>query len=225
MDAVAAVADAADALVQLVLLGRRLRVASTPDVYEKTLYSLPQSRPDGDADRTQAGSAELMDNYEYPPPFLLAPRALGLVTTDFWGFRRLWFGLNLGFVLVVAVLVARRLDDRLGTHAVWLTPFVIAGPAIIATFQVGNVQMAMIALAALAMYLRRPARPRARRGSPRVRDSRQAVPGGLRPVPAAAARVARGRLDRRLRRRCSSASGRRRRPGSRTAPSCTRCPA
>ena len=61
--------------------------------------------------------------------------------------------MNLGFVLVVAVLVARRLDDRLGTHAVWLTPFVIAGPAIIATFQAGNVQMAMIALAVLAMVL------------------------------------------------------------------------
>ena len=26
-----------------------------------------------------------MDNYEYPPPFLIAPRLLGLVTPDFWG--------------------------------------------------------------------------------------------------------------------------------------------
>jgi hypothetical protein len=33
-----------------------------------------------------------------------------------------------------------------------LTPFVVAGPATISTFQVGNVQLAMIALTALAMW-------------------------------------------------------------------------
>ena len=93
-----------------------------------------------------------VDNYEYPPTFLIVPRLLGLVTPDFWGFRRLWFALNFGFVVVVAVLVARRLDERLGTHAVWLTPFVIAAPSIVGTFQAGNVQMVMIALTALALY-------------------------------------------------------------------------
>jgi alpha-1,2-mannosyltransferase len=126
-------------------------VTTTPDVYDDALYNLPQADPTAMRNARKLGRLS-MDNYEYPPPFLLVPRLLGLVTPDFWGFRRLWFALNLGFVVVVAILVARRLDDRLGTHAVWLTPFVIAGPAIIATFQAGNVQMAMIALAALAMY-------------------------------------------------------------------------
>jgi alpha-1,2-mannosyltransferase len=125
-------------------------VTTTPDVYDERLYNLP---PDPRLFRNPRKLGRLhMDNFEYPPPFLIVPRLLGLVTPDFWGFRRLWFALNLGFVVVVTVLVARRLDDRLGTHAVWLTPFVIAGPAIIATFQAGNVQMATIALAALAMY-------------------------------------------------------------------------
>jgi alpha-1,2-mannosyltransferase len=126
-------------------------VKATPDVYADALYNLPQADPAAMRSPRKLGRLNI-DNYEYPPPFLLVPRILGLVTPDFWGFRRLWFALNLGFVVVVAVLVARRLDECLGTHAVWLTPFVIAGPAIIATFQVGNVQMAMIALAALAMY-------------------------------------------------------------------------
>jgi hypothetical protein len=126
-------------------------VKTRPDVYDDTHYNLPQADPTAMRIARKLGRLN-MDNYEYPPPFLIVPRGLGLVTSDFWGFRRLWFALNLGFVLVVAVLVARRLDARLGTHAVWLTPFVIAGPAIIATFQVGNVQMAMIALAVLAMY-------------------------------------------------------------------------
>jgi hypothetical protein len=126
-------------------------VDRTPEIYDEVLYSLPQ------ADRTKPRTGRKLgplnvDNYEYPPTFLIVPRLLGLVTPDFWGFRRLWFGLNVGFVVVVAILVARRLDARRGTHAVWLTPFVIAGPAIIGTFQAGNVQMAMIALTALAMY-------------------------------------------------------------------------
>jgi alpha-1,2-mannosyltransferase len=126
-------------------------VTTTPDVYDDTLYNLPQADPTAMRNPRKLGRLN-MDNYEYPPTFLIVPRLLGLVTSDFWGFRRLWFALNLGFVVLVAVLVTRRLDNRLDTHAVWLTPFVIAGPAIIATFQVGNVQMVMIALSALAMY-------------------------------------------------------------------------
>ena len=74
------------------------------------------------------------------------------MTPDFWGFRRLWFALNFGLVVAIAVLVARHLDERLGTHAVWLTPYVVAGPSIIATFQAGNAQMLMIAVSALSMY-------------------------------------------------------------------------
>lgn len=126
-------------------------VRTTPDVYDDGLYNFPQADPTAIRNARKIGRLNI-DNFEYPPPFLIVPRLLGLVTSDFWGFRRLWFALNIGFVLAVAVAVARRLDRRLGTHAVWLTPFVIAGPAIIATFQAGNVQMVMIALSALAMY-------------------------------------------------------------------------
>ena len=110
---------------------------------------------------------------------------LGLVTPDFWGFRRLWFALNFGFVVAVAVLVARSLDERLGTHAVWLTPFVIAGPAIVGTFQAGNAQMLMIALSALSFTSSIDA-PRHRRGAARLRDRRQALSGCVRALPAAA---------------------------------------
>jgi hypothetical protein len=126
-------------------------VRTTPDVYDEALYNLPQADPAAMRRARKLGPFNI-DNYEYPPPFLLAPRVLGLAAPDFWQFRRIWFALNFGLVVVAAVLVARRLDERLGTHAVWLTPFVVAGPATISTFQVGNVQLAMIALTALAMW-------------------------------------------------------------------------
>jgi hypothetical protein len=126
-------------------------VRTTPDVYDEALYNLPQADPTAMRRARKLGRFNI-DNYEYPPPFLLAPHVLGLVAPDFWRFRRLWFALNVGLVVVAAVLVGRRLDERLGTHAVWLTPFVVAGPATISTFQVGNAQLAMIALTALAMW-------------------------------------------------------------------------
>jgi hypothetical protein len=127
------------------------RVLEVPDIYQKTLYSLPQADPTARRTARTLGPLQV-DNYEYPPTFLLLPRLLGLAAPDFWSFRRLWFALNLGVVVIGAVAVARRLDDRLGTQSLWLVPFVIAGPATIATLQVGNVQLAMIAITALAMW-------------------------------------------------------------------------
>jgi alpha-1,2-mannosyltransferase len=125
-------------------------VRQTPDVYDERLYNLPN--PDPAAIRTARKLGPFnIDNYEYPPPFLIVPRLLASVTPDFWAFRRVWFALNLAVVAIAAIAVARRLDARLGTHAVWLTPFVLAGPASIATLQAGNVQLVMIAITALAM--------------------------------------------------------------------------
>ena len=127
------------------------RVTEVPNVYAEVLYSLPQTDPTARRTARTLGPFQV-DNFEYPPPFLLASRLLASATADFWSFRRLWFGLNLAIVALAAVAIARRLDTRLGTHAVWLVPFAIAGPATIATLQVGNAQLAVIAVTLLAMY-------------------------------------------------------------------------
>ena len=95
----------------------------------------------------------IVDVFEYPPTFLPLPRLLGLVSPDFWTFRRLWFALNLAGVAVGLVAIGRRLDTRLGTPAVWLTPFALASPAVVGTLQAGNVQLLFIVSAAVAMLL------------------------------------------------------------------------
>ena len=94
-----------------------------------------------------------VDVYEYPPTFLTLPRLMGLVAPDFCAFRRLWFALNLAIVVAGLVAIAWRLDAALGTHAVWLTPLVLAAPPMIATLQMGNVQLVLIAAAVAAMLL------------------------------------------------------------------------
>ena len=121
-------------------------------IYDETLYSQPQRDPTAQRKARTLGPFNI-DVYEYPPPFLTLPAFVRIVAPDFYSFRRLWFALNLVIVVVGAVVVARRLDTALGTHAVWLTPFVIAAPPIIATLQMGNIQLAVIAAAATAMLL------------------------------------------------------------------------
>ena len=59
--------------------------------------------------------------------------------------------MNLLVVAVGLIAVARRVDTAFGTHSVWLTPFAIAPLAIASTFQIGNVQLAFIALPLLGM--------------------------------------------------------------------------
>ena len=127
-------------------------IAHTPDIYDESLTSIPQTDPKAPRVPRKHGPINI-DAYEYPPTFLLLPRLLALATPDFWAFRRLWFVLNFFVVIGAVVLIARRVDAANGTGAVWLTPFVLAAPAIIATFQIGNVQLAVIAVSMLAMLL------------------------------------------------------------------------
>ena len=74
-------------------------------------------------------------------------------TGDFWGFRRLWFALNLAVTLAGLVIVARRFDGALGTGSRWLTPFALVAPPMLVTLVMGNVQLAIIAASMIAMGL------------------------------------------------------------------------
>jgi hypothetical protein len=135
-----------------------VEVRNIPSIYDESLYSEPQADPKATRRAKLLGPFNI-DQYEYPPPFLLLPRATTLVAPDFWSFRRLWFALNLAIVVIAAVAVARRVDSALGTHAIWLVPFVIAAPPAMVTFMAGNIQLAIIALSMLAMRLFERDRP------------------------------------------------------------------
>ncbi len=94
-----------------------------------------------------------IDVYEYPPPFLLIPRALMILAPDFLRFRMIWFALN-GAVLLIGVLaVARMLGPVAGTRALLLSPLVLASSLTINTLQIGNLQAIVFSLAMIAMVL------------------------------------------------------------------------
>jgi alpha-1,2-mannosyltransferase len=125
-------------------------VRRTPNVYDTALYAAR------DDDPTKPRKPQMMgifrvDQYEYPPPFLLAPRAVSVVAPGFLRLRASWFGLS-GLVLLAGLLVAARgMAPEAGTRALLLAPVVLASLGTLSTLQKGNVQLAVIAIGVLAM--------------------------------------------------------------------------
>jgi alpha-1,2-mannosyltransferase len=127
-------------------------VATVPNVYAWELYSFPDEGPTVPRKPRPIGPFNI-DAYEYPPPFLLLPRTLAILTPEFLRFRMVWFALN-GAVLVIGLLVvARMLGPVAGTRALLFSPLVLASDISIATLQVGNLQAIVSSLAMLAMVL------------------------------------------------------------------------
>lgn len=94
--------------------------------------------------------AFVVDAYQYPPTFLLFPR-LGLVASErFELWRPAWFALE-GLIVAVALLAtALHVGGAAGRAAALLAPLVWLSYPTLLTLQIGNVQIAVIALAVLA---------------------------------------------------------------------------
>ncbi len=122
------------------------------DVFDGALYTAAdddKSRPR----RPRMLGPFVIDVYEYPPPFLVLPRAARLLTSDFTRTRALWFGLNGAAVLAAMLLVAARLGPEAGTRAALLVPLAWAGIPMANLMQKGNVQALVVTLAIAGMVL------------------------------------------------------------------------
>src|SRR5581483_10750819 len=73
--------------------------SSATDVYDDSLFTTPDDVPSKPRTARMLGPFKI-DVYEYPPPYLLLPRALLLLTPSFPHFRVLWFGLSGGVMLL-----------------------------------------------------------------------------------------------------------------------------
>ncbi len=92
-----------------------------------------------------------LDYYAYPPPFLLVMLPLAPFEADFLAQRALWFGLNaIGWM--VALWAVARFVEGPGAHRVLLlAPLFFGTLPVLATLQVGNFQLAVVAMSVLAM--------------------------------------------------------------------------
>jgi alpha-1,2-mannosyltransferase len=127
-------------------------VVTVPNVYDDELYSFPYENSTALRRPRPIGSFN-MDVYEYPPPFLLLPRALAVLAPDFLRFRMIWFALNGAVVLLGLVAVVQMLGPIVGTRALLLFPLVLASDLTIGTLQIGNLQAMIFSIAMIAMVL------------------------------------------------------------------------
>lgn len=125
---------------------------SAPNIYADELYSQPAVSKTAPRKPLRLASFNV-DAYEYPPPFLLLPRALFLAAPDFLHLRMLWFALNGAVLLAGLLAVAPRLGPVAGTRALLLAPLVLAADPVVGTLQTGNLQAIVATLAMVAMVL------------------------------------------------------------------------
>lgn len=117
------------------------------NLYEPTLYT----GSDGDPDDAGRIGRFQVDLYEYPPPFLVPARAALAVSDDFFAWRAAWFAVEVALLAAALVALAAWIGDRAGLIAGLLAPAVLFAPATVLTLQIGNFQLALVALAAIAL--------------------------------------------------------------------------
>jgi hypothetical protein len=126
--------------------------SSGQNIYDDALFTMPDDVPTQPRKARMLGAFKI-DVFEYPPTYLLLPRALLLLTPDFTHLRMLWFGLTGGVVLFAFLVVARFMGPSAGTRALLLAPLVWVSFPTLSVLQKGNVQITVIAAAMLAMVL------------------------------------------------------------------------
>ncbi len=92
-----------------------------------------------------------VDLYEYPPPFLLLFRAAQALGGDFFRVRTLWYSVDFAVVALALALLAHHVGGKQGVAAALLAPAALFTLPIQTTLQIGNFQLAALALAVLAM--------------------------------------------------------------------------
>ncbi len=93
----------------------------------------------------------LLDNFSYPPPFLLLSAPLAVLDGDFLAQRALWFGLNGLFAAFGIWRVARWIDGTAAHRVLLLAPLFLGSVPVLVTLQIGNFHLAVTALSLLAM--------------------------------------------------------------------------
>lgn len=121
------------------------------NLYEDTWWfgstGLPP-RPEGAVDPYHAFE---LDNFSYPPPFLLVMAPLAPWKGDFLAQRALWFGLH-GLLIAFGLgSLTRWLNGPGALRALLLAPLFFGTVPVLVVLQIGNFHLATVILSVLAM--------------------------------------------------------------------------
>ena len=97
------------------------------------------------------GEVLTIDTYQYPPPFLILPRLLQAVTSDFFHMRTLWFGVNLVLLAATFLAFAAWLSDWSFRSYWFVWPALVTASTTMGTLVIGNAHLFIILISLLAL--------------------------------------------------------------------------
>lgn len=124
-------------------LSAKLAMEHAPNPYQSELY-------DTDLYKSFLGRFT-MDEFLYPSPFMLLPRIGLAFTKSFMTLRAAWFALEAATFGAAVVIVARWIGGEEGKRALYLAPALFLATPVLLTLQIGNFQLAAIAMTMLAL--------------------------------------------------------------------------
>ncbi len=92
-----------------------------------------------------------LDNFSYPPPFLLVMSLIAPLHGDFLAQRALWFGLDGLLVATGLWIMARWIDGPRAHRVLLLAPLLFGSVPFLLMLQIGNFHPAAVVLSVLAM--------------------------------------------------------------------------
>jgi hypothetical protein len=132
-------------------LAARLAMHGAPNAYDSNLYDTVLY--------PKFLGRFMMDEFLYPSPILLLPR-LGLAFTEsFLTLRAAWFAVEAALFVTAYVVLAKWVGGKEGQRILYLTPAVFLATPILLTLQIGNFQLAALALTILAFVAFEQKRP------------------------------------------------------------------
>jgi hypothetical protein len=126
------------------LYGAELASRGEENVYDPVHY--PGLNPEATPETDVAGMS-VEDPYQYPPQFLLLPRAALALSHDFTTIRSVWLALQVTLFAGVFAALALWIGGRAGRLALWLSPAVAASFPVLYNFLYGQFHLAAVALA------------------------------------------------------------------------------
>ena len=134
-----------------------LASTGTIDLYNPSHYQMASS--DSTPIHAAAGEIFHIDDFEYPPPFLLLPYGLLVMFKGFFAMRTAWFLLTIIFFISALAGVACWCGAFRSQPRLLLFPLLLCAPTVLTTLQIGNVHVLIIAISLLAMIAFEECRP------------------------------------------------------------------
>jgi alpha-1,2-mannosyltransferase len=115
-------------------------------------FAAPQNSASPPNTSRVRGLAEyLTDPYEYPPTFVVLPRAALVVTDDYQLIRAAWFGLSAVAFWLAFIALAIWMRGRAGATALLFTPVVALSFPVVLNLQFGQAHLVVVAASIAAM--------------------------------------------------------------------------